>query len=201
MQFVMRKLLYSLCVAVLLSTTACSTVNIVDRGMEGGSMFVTASKHTSTHNRVKVTSSEHEKQSFLESATILSSEKHPDKVELPCESSVESSSNGLKPASKLHAENAPQRKHKIKETLNSKRNTVKKDNPDAGSLRWFFYLILCFVIPPIAYFLIKRNTDNMFWICLICFLLTLSFFGGFNYGILGLVSILIALLALLEINL
>lgn len=76
----------------------------------------------------------------------------------------------------------------------------KKDNPEEGSIRWFIYLILCFVLPPLAYYLIKRQTDILFWICFFCFLLTTTFFGGFRYGLLGLLSIVIALLTLFQID-
>ena len=76
----------------------------------------------------------------------------------------------------------------------------KKDNSEEGSIRWFIYLILCFVLPPLAYYLIKRQTDILFWICFFCFLLTTTFFGGFRYGLLGLLSIVIALLTLFQID-
>lgn len=70
------------------------------------------------------------------------------------------------------------------------------DVPD-DSVMWILYLILCFVLPPLAYYLIRRETDTLFWICLICFLLWGSWFFGFSYGLLGLISVIIALLALL----
>lgn len=72
----------------------------------------------------------------------------------------------------------------------------RADVPD-DSIMWILYLILCFVLPPLAYYLIRRETDTLFWICLICFLLWGSWFFGFSYGLLGLISVIIALLALL----
>jgi len=75
-----------------------------------------------------------------------------------------------------------------------------KDNPDEGSLRWFVYLALCFIIPPLAYYLIKRSTDTWFWICFLCYLLTLTFFNGFRFAIIGLLSVVIALLTLFRID-
>jgi len=71
-----------------------------------------------------------------------------------------------------------------------------KDAPD-GTVMWILYLILCFIIPPLAYYLITRETDALFWICLICFLLWGSYFVGIKFGLLGLISVIIALLALL----
>lgn len=73
---------------------------------------------------------------------------------------------------------------------------AKKDVDTGNPLIWILLLILCFVIPPLAYFLIK-GTDTMFWICLLCFLIALYGFVLNLAFIAGVISIVIALLALL----
>lgn len=88
-----------------------------------------------------------------------------------------------------------------KQVNKSLKMQAPKDNPEEGSLRWILYLILCIFIPPLAYYLIKESADTLFWICLICFLFAFTLFGGSNIGLLGLISIVIALLALFNVNL
>lgn len=204
----MRRLYYLLSVAVLLSATACSTVKISERGMEGNAMFGTTAIKPSQQKKhndfktVEVVKLQNIKEDnpFLfpvYAKEVLQSEKtstHAITEHKNSAKCVKYSSKQL--LTKSFSKNQP---NKI--SNNNQTNNNGKDNPDAGSLRWFFYLILCFAIPPIAYYLVKRETDNLFWICFLCFLLTLSMFGGFRYGILGLISIFIALLALLEIDL
>lgn len=89
-------------------------------------------------------------------------------------------------------------KKQVKQHIKSnaaKNNT--QDVPD-GTLMWIIYLILCFIIPPLAYYLITRETDTLFWICLLFFLLAGSYLIGIKIGwILGVISVVIALLALL----
>lgn len=72
-----------------------------------------------------------------------------------------------------------------------------QDAPD-NPIMWILLFILCFIIPPLAYYLIRREADLLFWICLICYLLAAGAFGlGFGTGgLVGLISVIIALLAL-----
>lgn len=87
--------------------------------------------------------------------------------------------------------------------INNNSNTKKvnsnstKDVPE-GDIMFILYFILCLVIPPLAYYLIKEQTDNWFWVCFLCFLLALSWLTGFSYGLLGIASVVIAILALLN---
>jgi hypothetical protein len=94
---------------------------------------------------------------------------------------------------KIHQNNAE------KQVKQSFKKMAPQDNPDEGSIKWILYLILCIFIPPLAYYLIKRSADTLFWICLICFLFAFTLFGGSRIGLLGLISIVIALLALFNV--
>jgi len=82
-----------------------------------------------------------------------------------------------------------------KKGLISKANSA--DVPDSD-IQFILYLILCLVLPPLAYYLIKDETDTLFWICLLCFLFTFTWLGGFQLGLLGAISVIIAILALLN---
>jgi hypothetical protein len=94
---------------------------------------------------------------------------------------------------KIHQNNAEKQVNKPLKKM------APQDNPDEGSIKWILYLILCIFIPPLAYYLIKRSADTLFWICLICFLFAFTLFGGSRIGLLGLISIVIALLALFNV--
>lgn len=82
-----------------------------------------------------------------------------------------------------------------KKALDAK--TDMQDVPD-NPIMWILLFILCFIIPPLAYYLIRGEADLLFWICLICYLLAFGAFGvGFGTGgLVGLISVIIALLAL-----
>ena len=82
-------------------------------------------------------------------------------------------------------------------------NSVIKEKDSSleadGTVEMILIFICCLIIPPLGYYLKKRVTDTWFWVCLLCALLSFSFFFGVGYGILGFVSVVIALLAFFEV--
>lgn len=190
-------------VCIVLSLVACKTTTIAERGMQGGASFGSSSSDFSYPSRSKTVSSPdegiqspEEKNSivvYIPSGKIEKFESHGIKQQ---------KSNGRLNQKNIAsvAANALHRNSTINKNRSNQTSLNPNDNPSEGSIRWFVYFLLCFLIPPLAYFLIKRSSDTMFWVCLICYLLTLSLFGGFRYGILGLLSIVIALLALFQID-
>jgi len=198
------RVLSLLSVSFLFALTACNTVKIVDRGMEGGASFGMSSKNRTVKKytipnatNVKTNQTDFTTNSFTnelptEKATEADNEQRSVR-QIPTEKSV-------KTTIQRTAKKTKEIKHNLLHAKSTLANKSVKDNPDEGSLRWFVYLILCFIIPPFAYFLVKRESDTLFWVCFICYLLAISFLGGFRYGILGLLSIVIALLALFQID-
>lgn len=198
------RVLSLLSVSLLFAITACNTARIVDRGVEGGAMFGMSSKNRTLKNytiqnatNVKTNQNDFTTNSFTNE---LSTEKATDAAneqksvgQIPMEKPVKTTIHRTTQETK-------EIKHNLRHAKQTFANNSGKDNPDEGSLRWFVYLILCFIIPPFAYFLVKRESDTLFWVCFICYLLAISFLGGFRYGILGLLSIVIALLALFQID-
>lgn len=131
----------------------------------------------------------------IESANTSVSSTPADVNETKANSHVVKSKTNVKIAKLLKSALKPQ-KEIVKTAAKSVKTKEHKDAPD-GTVMWILYLILCFIIPPLAYYLITRETDALFWICLICFLLWGSYFVGVKLGLLGLISVIIALLALL----
>jgi hypothetical protein len=84
--------------------------------------------------------------------------------------------------------------------MKSESTKVKAQRSDIpqNDIIFILYFILCLAIPPLAYYLIKEDTDTLFWICLLCYLFTFTWLTGFQFGLLGIVSVVIALLALLN---
>jgi hypothetical protein len=78
-----------------------------------------------------------------------------------------------------------------------KHNQVNKDVPE-NSIVFVIYFLLCLVLPPLAYYLIKEDTDTMFWVCLLCYLFAFSWLAGFQFGLFGFISVVIAILSLLN---
>lgn len=85
----------------------------------------------------------------------------------------------------------------LKKSL-KKNSSSPQDAPDR-LLLWLLFLILCIVLPPLAYILIREEADTLFWICLIAWLI----FVGWIFNVPALISFLswivsvaIALLAL-----
>lgn len=79
--------------------------------------------------------------------------------------------------------------------LNKKLN--KSTVPDEGCVLTVLIFLCCLIIPPLGYYLSTGEIDTKFWICLICALLAGGLvlgLGSANYGILGLVAVIIALL-------
>ncbi len=198
------RVLTLLSVFVFFAFTACNSVRVAERGMEGGASFVTSSKRSFGKNyaipnatNVKTNQTDFTTNFFTtelptEKATEAANEQKSVRL-IPTEKPVEKTN--------LHtAQKTKNIKHHLRRSNTTLVKKSGKDNPDEGSLRWFVYLVLCFIIPPFAYFLIKRESDTLFWVCFICYLLAISFLGGFRYGILGLLSIVIALLALFQID-
>jgi hypothetical protein len=73
----------------------------------------------------------------------------------------------------------------------------RQDVPD-NDLLFIVYFILCLALPPLAYYLIKEDTDTLFWVCLLCYLFAFTWLTGFQFGLLGAASVVIAILALLK---
>jgi len=195
------RVLRLLSVSFLFALTACNTAKIVDRGMEGGASFGMSSKNRTVKNYA-IPNATNVKTNFTTNSFTN---------ELPTEKAKEAASEQksvrqiptekpVKTTIQRTAKKTKELKHVLRHAKSTLANNSVKDNPDEGSLRWFVYLILCFIIPPFAYFLVKRESDTLFWVCFICYLLAISFLGGFRYGILGLLSIVIALLALFQID-
>lgn len=185
---------------LLLTVTACSTVKVAERGMDGGALFGTASNSRTVKNSTVAADAETEMHTRIEQRRI-NVEKNS--VEVTHESQQLKPLLTSKPAGKVPETKLIKTARKITKKLASQKAPyaiLHKDNPEEGSIRWFIYLLLCFIIPPFAYYLIKRESDTPFWICFFCFLLVLSFVGGFSYGLLGLLSIVIALMALFQIE-
>lgn len=183
---------------LIIATTACKSVQISERGISGGSFLSTSPAKTGK---------KHFQQPLADKSNfVVSSPTKSESAGAVAASHV----NHLASMDKKLSKHAPNRlkalplRHVIKNAkAHSHAETslkTHKDNPDEGSLRWILYLILCFLIPPLAYFLIKRQTDTLFWVCFFCYLLTITFFGGFRLGLLGLLSIVIALLTLFQID-
>jgi len=198
------RVLTLLSVFVFFAFTACNSVRVAERGMEGGASFGTSSKRSFGKNHVipNATKGKNNHSDFnliaytddlpTEKTKTANNEQQSWK-QIPTEKPVEKTN--------LHtAQKTKNIKHHLRRSNTTLVKKSGKDNPDEGSLRWFVYLVLCFIIPPFAYFLIKRESDTLFWVCFICYLLAISFLGGFRYGILGLLSIVIALLALFQID-
>lgn len=183
---------------LIIATTACKSVQISERGISGGSFLSTSPAKPGK---------KHSHQPFIDKSNFAASS--PTKSD-SAESKAAPHVNHLASMDKKPSIHAPNRlkalplKHVIKNTkaYSHSESALQphKDNPDEGSLRWMLYLILCFLVPPLAYFLIKRQTDTLFWVCFFCYLLTITFFGGFRLGLLGLLSIVIALLTLFQIE-
>ena len=191
-------LLFAL-ILLIITGSSCQSVKYTDRGNSGGSFSINNSVNSKHHKRTTV--------SLLKTGI----EETTEKVITPPENDklvikplfFKSTLNGLGYANQKTSQESnakkikKETKHKIVHQACLKTDT---DYPEEGSIRWFVYLFFCFLIPPLAYYLIKRKTDTMFWVCLLCYLLTSSFLGGFRYGLLGLISIVIALLTLFKIN-
>lgn len=195
------RVLSLLSVSFLFALTACNTAKIVDRGMEGGASFGMSSKNRTVKNytipnvtnvKTDFTTNSFTNELPTEKAKEAANEQKSVR-QIPTEKPV-------KTTLQRTAKKTKEIKHVLRHAKSTLANHSGKDNPDEGSLRWFVYFILCFIIPPFAYFLVKRESDTLFWVCFICYLLAISFLGGFRYGILGLLSIVIALLALFQID-
>lgn len=186
-------------ILLIITGTACQSVKYTDRGALGGSFSSLPHKATNKH---KVVSTSPLKISKVETAEEICSLSLKDK-HFNSTTSHKGNADGLKNVNQKLTSNFLTKKSIKKIKQNQRANAVQafnKDNPEEGSIRWFVYLLLCFLLPPLAYYLIKRQTDTMFWVCLLCFLLTSTFIGGFRYGLLGLISIVIALLTLFKID-
>lgn len=181
-----------------LFAASCHTVKFTERGLAGSGFYQSTStaykKHNRTPNATEITKT-------VEEIPIVTTEvdSPPIKIESTQKTTEKLGNQLVKPG------NTPKTKHKVLYTVRKAIKPVSiqksnKDNPEEGSIRWFIYLLLCFVLPPLAYYLIKREADTLFWVCFFCFLLTTTFFGGFRYGLLGLISIVIALLTLFQID-
>lgn len=81
----------------------------------------------------------------------------------------------------------------VKQVLKSKHNP---NESNAEGILFILLFILCFLIPPLAYFLATGDTGTWFIIDLLLFIFGLTWFVGVRYGLAGLLSIVIALLGL-----
>ncbi len=198
------KAIVTLAVCAVLSLAACKTATVSERGMQGGASFGSPTSDFSYPSRSKTAPLTGDFNRFTESKDTAES------INPPSEKNVKTEIKGikqLKNLAKIEQENHSALplsmlpgQYKLVKYKNHMTGLPSKDHPNEGSIRWFIYFLLCFLIPPLAYYLIKQTSDTLFWVCLICYLMTLSFFGGFRYGILGLLSIVIALLALFQIE-
>lgn len=189
--------LFSVLMPIIIS--ACKTLNISERGMQGSELLGNSSliSHKNTGNPTLLSDPYFAENNVREAAVKYAADKNEtiNKYVAP-ENNLQTLENKRLLSHAVKSQNPNKAAHFIKR-LNNKHT---KDNPEEGSIQWFIYFLLCFLIPPLAYYLIKRTSDTLFWVCFICYLMTLSFFGGFRYGILGLLSIVIALLALFQID-
>jgi hypothetical protein len=190
------KSLFFLTVAIVASS--CHSVKYTERGLGGAGFY---SSTTTIPKKHKPSPIETASLRSDKAGTLISTE-----VDSACfviETMKETASkSGIK---MVRPNNTGKTNHRFLTTIRKINKPASihknnKDNPEEGSIRWFIYLLLCFVLPPLAYYLIKRQTDTLFWVCFFCFLLTTTIFGGFRYGLLGLLSIVIALLTLFQID-
>lgn len=183
----------------MIAGSACQSVHYTDRGNPVGAFTGNNWNSPKRHNDVSPSLLKKNRAESTEKISCTSENTLPPIII----SSYKNTLNGLGNLNLRNSQEIPAKKVKkeIKKIIET--NTIRKynnDNPQEGSIRWFVYLLLCFLIPPLAYYLIKRQTDTLFWVCLLCFLLTSTFLGGFQYGLLGLLSIVIALLTLFKID-
>lgn len=88
----------------------------------------------------------------------------------------------------------------IKETKSAvKSHTTAPKETNESAIGFILLFILCFIIPPLAYIIHKKQTDGWFWLDLILFLFAISYVFGFTLGLAGLASVVIALLALFDV--
>lgn len=105
-------------------------------------------------------------------------------------------------SNKINAENPEKAfdKKAVKTMAKKMRKAASAEkNSSDGTIEMILIFICCLIIPPLGYYLKKRTTDTWFWVCLICALLSFSWFFGFGFGILGFLSVVIALLAFFDV--